>query len=459
MPITSSRIALAGVALCVACAGHSRQSLYPIPDRPATGSDIRGTEQSAREISDDQQIRIISEVVRDFYRPSFGQARWIDPRPLAHRRSPAADSLSRVEDDWAEAIVGAVALQRVCARESDAACHGRPGGVLRFSRPYAAGTDTAVVFARYTPTQRGPAGEMEFLMIRRNGSWDIASKRTVAVGAPHGDARQLADELLEADRGFAAASARTDVVSALSAMFDADVIMPIPGAFAEGKARAVEFLRGTPENIGARLEWAPVRAGVSGDGQQGFTFGYMTLHKADSSRVAMKYMSYWIKRPDGWRAIGYKRRVRAAGDIEVASMAPSLPEQLQPPTGDAAIIARHRASLAAAEKEFSDTAQVMGIGPAFVKYGLPDAVNMGGPNAPAFIVGSPAIGKSVGAGYPPTGSPVSWTADHKVIVASSGDLGVTFGFIRSNNGPGNGFPFFTIWKRASPNGPWRYIAE
>jgi hypothetical protein len=49
-----------------------------------------------------------------------------------------------------------------------------------------------------------------------------------------------------------------------------------------------------------------------------------------------------------------------------------------------------------------------------------------------------------------------------VIVASSGDLGVSIGMIRRNQpvtGQPTAFPFFTIWRRATPTAPWRYIAE
>jgi hypothetical protein len=67
----------------------------------------------------------------------------------------------------------------------------------------------------------------------------------------------------------------------------------------------------------------------------------------------------------------------------------------------------------------------------------------------------------VGEGYGPGVSPVSW-APERVIVASSGDLGVTIGWItrnspEQNRPPRN--PFFTIWRRANASAPWRYIAE
>ena len=54
-------------------------------------------------------------------------------------------------------------------------------------------------------------------------------------------------------------------------------------------------------------------------------------------------------------------------------------------------------------------------------------------------------------------------APDRVIVATSGDLGVTIGLIRPSQAPPEGAPpgftFFTIWYRASPADSWRYIAE
>ncbi len=123
-----------------------------------------------------------------------------------------------------------------------------------------------------------------------------------------------------------------------------------------------------------------------------------------------------------------------------------------------------RASLAAAERAFSDEAQAIGLGPAFVKYGQTTAVNMGGPGNPSYVVGAEAIGELVGRGQPPgSPSPVEWSTE-VALVASSGDLGVSFGFIRPNARPAGGAtpegqPFFTIWSRASIDAPWRYIAE
>lgn len=203
-----------------------------------------------------------------------------------------------------------------------------------------------------------------------------------------------------------------------------------------------------------------MRGGVSADGLHGFTFGYMTLQKPDETQVPMRYLSYWIKKADGWRVAALNRRVRAAGDVSLELMPPVLPPRLVPPVTDPAIIAAARKSLQDAERAFSDEAQTIGIGPAFGKFGRDDAMNMGGANEAAFVIGAAAIGRAVSGGEPPSPSPVSWKAD-TTLVASSGDLGVNFGVIRLNKpvegrGP---FAFFTIWWRASPSEPWRYIAE
>ena len=86
------------------------------------------------------------------------------------------------------------------------------------------------------------------------------------------------DALLAADRAFSSAGAKTDAVSGLGAMFAADVVVPLPsGGFAEGRTAAIAALRANAENLTSRAEWTPVRAGISADGQHGFTAGFMTL--------------------------------------------------------------------------------------------------------------------------------------------------------------------------------------
>jgi hypothetical protein len=279
-----------------------------------------------------------------------------------------------------------------------------------------------------------------------------------------GTPQQAVDELLSADRAFSTASAATDVVSGISAMFAADVVLPLPGGkFANGILAARDALAANPENAGARVEWAPIRGGISADGRHGFTFGYMKLHKADQTIAPAKYLSYWIKAAEGWRVAVYKRTRRPDSLVSTALLPAALPLRMVKPASDDERLEAYSKSIDRAERDFSDEAQKIGLGPAFAKYGGADAVNMGGPGAAGFVIGSEAIGRAVSAGDPPGPSPVSWAPD-RVIVASSGDLGVTIGMIRPNAKPADGstpagFSFFTIWRRATLKDPWRYVAE
>lgn len=282
------------------------------------------------------------------------------------------------------------------------------------------------------------------------------------------DARQatpetIVQELLASDRAFSVASGQADVVSGLSAMFADEIVLTHAGGIVSGKAGAVEVLRQNKANTGAKIEWTPLRAAISGDGRHGFTAGFMTLRPADGTTVPLKYLAYWEKQPAGWRVLVYKRGPAKAVP-PLTPMANVLPARLVEPAKDASRIEQYRKSLADAESAFSNDAQKMGIGPAFAQYGSPDAVNLGGPDVAVFLVGNQAIGTAVGGGSTAPGSPVSWSPDVKTIVAASGDFGVTIGHIVPNapgadGKPQPGRPFFTIWHRATPSAPWRYIAE
>ncbi len=207
-----------------------------------------------------------------------------------------------------------------------------------------------------------------------------------------------------------------------------------------------------------------MRGGLSADGQHGFTFGFMTLRRQDGSVVPLKYMSYWVKGPAGWRVAGYKRGRRSEGEVgSTAMMAPAVPSALVRPRTDDAWLAAMHTSLVRAEQAFSDEAQMIGLGPAFAKWGAATAVNMGGAASPGYIVGPAAIARAVDGGPPGSPSPVVWSTE-TALVASSGDLGISFGLIRSKGAPSTGAPppgqpFFTIWSRSGPDAEWRYIAE
>ena len=282
--------------------------------------------------------------------------------------------------------------------------------------------------------------------------------------APASSPARAAQALFLEDQAFSSRAAQVPLAEGLGPMFADDVIMPGPPAtLHRGRDAVMAFLRASPD-AAARASWTPIRVGLAADGQHGFTFGFMTLTHADGRTVPLKYMAYWVKTPRGWRVAGYKRARRPEGEVVMTPMTPHLPVALVAPLTSASAIEPLRQSLVAAERAFSDEAQKVGLGPAFAQFGHATAVNMGGGASASYVVGADAIGRLVGGERPGPPSPVEWSCD-VALVASSGDLGISFGFIRPNERPAGttaappGTPFFTIWTRPSPGAPWRYIAE
>jgi ketosteroid isomerase-like protein len=289
----------------------------------------------------------------------------------------------------------------------------------------------------------------------------LAALFLAAAPASARDARAAVDALLAADRAFSAAAARAPgAADGIAAMLDAEAVMPLgPGrGHAVGRDAVVAALRERPGLSERRASWAPVRGGISADGTHGFTFGFLTLSGDDPARREHKYLAYWIRRPAGWRVVAYRQVPRGPGTVSTAALPPSLPGFAARPSRDAAAIAAHRAGLHAAEQAFSDRAQRIGLAAAFREYGRDDAMNMG--MSAGFTIGAEAISRGVDSGEPV--SPVRWRTERS-FVASSGDLGVSIGTIHLNGPAAEGrpasFPFFTIWRRETRDGPWRYIAE
>ena len=269
------------------------------------------------------------------------------------------------------------------------------------------------------------------------------------------DPKSAVNELLAADLTFSVEAAKAaDPVAGISAMLDQEVVMPSPKGHAIGRDAVVALFRENPSYKEGIVSWSPIRGGISADGTQGFTYGFLTVSAGDAARRDRKYLAYWIKRPEGWRVVAYRQQVRQPGEVSKNLMAPSLPAAAVEPTADASVIAANQASLAAAEKSFSDHAQKVGLRTAFRDFGREDAMNMYG--GAGFAIGLDAIA----AGFPekePT--TIHWSTERS-IAASSGDLGVSIGTIRSNDpAKGDAFAFFTVWRRDGPDKPWRYVAE
>jgi ketosteroid isomerase-like protein len=262
------------------------------------------------------------------------------------------------------------------------------------------------------------------------------------------------EELMDADRQFSSDAAGDNIVDGIAAMLAPDAISPTPaGTFARGKDEIVALLRANPNNATATAEWAPVRGGISADGQQGFTYGFQIIHDAGKPDRRAKYLAYWVKRPEGWRVFGYKRAGSPPGSVSTTVRAPALPPVMIPARPSSTLQQKYADELAARESAFSARAQAVGLRHAFIEFGSSDAMNFGGGSD--FTFGNVNIGN----GFPPDPtSPLTWAADEAVKTSSTGDLGITFGFIRQTGQPG-AFPFFTVWRRDRTSARWLYVAE
>ncbi len=265
------------------------------------------------------------------------------------------------------------------------------------------------------------------------------------------------DEVMAIDRENGAAHG-IPIIDKLSAQFSDDVIMPAPGGlFSHGKDAVVAAMSASPANKGTTVSWTPLSGGISADGSHAFTYGYMTTIDEGGIHRFAKYMSYWVKGTSGWRVAAYKRAPRPPEGVTTKLADPVLPLRL---TRDQRDNGQDGKILRAVEEAFAAEAQVIGIGPAFRKYGSPLAVNFG--QGTEFVIGNDAIAVGVGGPEQAASSPVTWGPDEGVMVAPSGDLGITFGRIRPKEiaaGQPNAMSFFTIWQRAGPEAPWRYVAE
>lgn len=270
---------------------------------------------------------------------------------------------------------------------------------------------------------------------------------TTATAAPP---KAVADLKAAIDDRFVAASAKPPVDAIASLLNDRTRVYVRGGPYV-GLELARKNLASNPGNAGTGSRWRPIKHGLSSDGQHAFTYGYFDIVGGDPKVARRTFLVYWVREKNGWSAAAFKQGLVPPDLTEIAPQPASAPAH--PVKGRVDQTAARR-SLVAAEKSFSDRAQVIGLGPAFAEFGRPDSINGGRLSAEAIGQGFGQDGKGP--------SPVNWSAAD-ALVSPSGDLGITFGTIRQNGPPAEGqpatFPFFTIWMRDGPNAPWRYVAE
>jgi ketosteroid isomerase-like protein len=282
-----------------------------------------------------------------------------------------------------------------------------------------------------------------------------------ASAAAHLDLRERRDELLAADRAFAAASAASNVVDALPAMLTPDALFVFGPQYLVGAAAVHDALAANPANLATVQRWDPVRADVSSDGTVGYTSGYIELLLPSGAVVPGKYLAFWRRDAAGvWKVAAYKRGGRPAGPVSLVPPAgfetpDSRHERYVPNTDPAST----RAAVMAVDQSFSDLASAIGTGEAFARFVAPDGAGFGG-FAP-FSYGAAELAASYG---PYVAGALVWSPEAGE-AAASGDFAFTSGgFQVRDPGPGGTWTvigagkYLTIWRR-QPNGPWRFVMD
>lgn len=268
--------------------------------------------------------------------------------------------------------------------------------------------------------------------------------------------------LLAADRAFSAASASTDLISGITGMLSDSVTMVALGELFHGVPAARDALGRNADNAKSTFTWTPIQGDVSTDGMAGYTMGFTTWKRPDGTDVPGKYVAYWTKERGAWKVLVYKRTARGAGDVsltEEAAPAKSLVKNSNYSSTDSLRFAKE---LDAAERAFSDTASVIGLGNAFTKNAAVDGHHVGSATDADFRRGPADIGAGISAGGEPPLGTLTWKPD-RVHVAKSGDLGITYGYISiaapAPGGPARRVSYLTVWKRNAVTDPWKLAIE
>ena len=277
-----------------------------------------------------------------------------------------------------------------------------------------------------------------------------------ASAAAHLDLREVRAELLAVDRAYAEAAKSVNLIDALVAPLAPDAVFLAPGpVILRGPDAARALLSATPNNALSKWSWAAIRVDVSSDGKEGYTMGYTELTQLSGTVLPGRYVAYWAKQTDGtWKVEAYKRIPRAEGAVS-----------LTPPPGFETPETKHRryfpntdaeseaAAVAAADRAFSDLAQVVGNADAFARYAAPTGAQSGNSESVGWVFGPDAIGDAH------AGDPLgifSWAPEIER-AAGSGDLAFTVGWVYNDAGEKLG-KYFSVWQKQN-TGAWRYIVD
>ena len=208
-----------------------------------------------------------------------------------------------------------------------------------------------------------------------------------------------------------------------------------------------------PSNTRPLLIWQPIFAGISRDGDLGYTTGPWQF-KNDIKDAKFSgfgnFMTVWKKQPDGkWRFVV---------DLGVSNPEPKKPSLLtygEPASGrftrDAG---KGRSELLNTESDFSKASTKRGAVEAFLAYASSDVRVFRNQKQP-FIGRKAAV-----AAWTPLSVNWTWTTQ-SADVSRSGDLGYSYGLYEMRDKAANSITetgnYMRVWKRV--NGAWKLILD
>ena len=256
------------------------------------------------------------------------------------------------------------------------------------------------------------------------------------------DRREALDSLIEAERSFARASVEHGLRAAFLQFLDEGSIVFRPRPVDGRKTYAAE-----PESK-ITLNWGPVFADVSAAGDLGYTTGPWTISEDKAGAKPLRYghyMSVW-RRKTG-------KPWRVAIDLGVTHDKPGqLTSQVLTPSPSSKPASSGREALLSADRAFSGASKSRGFAKAFFNFAAPGVRVYRRPYLPFT---TPAEVRTAIEAIPDA---ITWSPTGGE-VAMSGDLGYTYGIVRSpGDRGGEKAAYCRVW-RIQPNGAWKVVVD
>lgn len=131
-------------------------------------------------------------------------------------------------------------------------------------------------------------------------SWNTSSKSTQL--QKDADSEAALQEMVDADKAFSEASAKSGMKKAFLEYIADDAILLRPGFMPIVEGDAIQFLN-AQEDTSFTMTWEPKGADMAASKDMGFTYGVYTVKTKDTV-LNGTYLSIWKKQADGkWKFV------------------------------------------------------------------------------------------------------------------------------------------------------------